>query len=114
MDQESHWDTIGGNYGGEIFDVFRSDRNKILARYFKKHTNPAHTAIDFGCGIGKAFPYLSPAFAKILAIDISSELLHIAKQSPFKNIDFKQADLAKPNLKFPRADFAFCCNVIML
>ena len=114
MDQQAHWDTIGSNYGGEIFDVFRSDKKRVLQKYFKRHADPAKTAIDFGCGIGKAFPYLAPSFARVLAIDISSELLGIAKQSPYKNIEYKRADLARPNLKFPKADFAFCCNVIML
>lgn len=114
MDQQSHWDTIGSNYGGEIFDVFHNDKKKILTRYFKKHSNKAYSAIDFGCGIGKAFPYLAPAFAHVHAADISAELLSIAKQCRYKNISYQRADLSKSNLRIPKADFAFCCNVIML
>ena len=114
MNQQEHWDRIGDKYHGEIFDVFKSDKNQKLPLYFKKHANPAHHVIDFGCGMGKAFPYLAPAFAKVLAIDISSELLSIARLTSHKNITYKRADLTSRNLIFPPADFVFCCNVIML
>lgn len=114
MDQEKHWNTIAPSYEDEIFDVFKSDKNKILPRYFKKHGNNDHCAIDFGCGVGKAFPYLSPLFKKTLALDISAECLTTAKKLPFSNISFKRADLSKKNLKLEPAEFAFCCNVIML
>ncbi len=114
MNQEVHWDKIGTKYNEEIFDVFKSDKNKRLPRYFKKYSNPDHTAIDFGCGTGKSFSYLSPLFRKVLAIDISSELLSIAKTSPYKNIQFKKLDLVKPASRIEKADFTFCCNVVML
>jgi SAM-dependent methyltransferase len=114
MDQEEHWNKIGGKYDGEIFDVFKSDKNGKLPFCLKKHANPAHHAIDFGCGMGKAFPYLAPSFAHVLAIDISSGLLSMAKLNGYKNITYKRADLTNRNLSFPPADFVFCCNVIML
>jgi len=114
MNEEAHWDGIATNYNKEIFDVFKCDRNKKLPRYFKKHGDRTQSAIDFGCGTGKAFPYLSPLFKKILAIDISSECLTLAKQGPYSNITFKRLDLSRRNLRLPPADFAFCCNVIML
>ncbi len=114
MNEERHWDTIGKNYDDQIFDVFKSDRNKILSRYFNKHANKRGVAIDFGCGTGKSFEYLSPHFRKILAVDISKELLDQAKKRPFTNIEFRQEDLTKNRLSFPKADFVFCCNVAML
>ena len=114
MNEKTHWDRIGSGYDDEIFDVFRSDRNGVLKNYFTKHSTKSHHAIDFGCGTGKAFPYLSPAFARVTGYDISAELLKVAKTRPFKNIELKQADLTRKDIKFPSADFLFCCNVIML
>ncbi len=114
MNEEAHWDRIGGGYDDEIFDVFLSDKNKVLPRYFKKYSDTKHRAIDFGCGSGKALPLLSPAFAEVLAVDISKELLRLAKGRPFKNIRFQQADLTRKKLGIDPADFLFCCNVIML
>src|SRR4051812_3091253 len=113
IDHEAHWNKIGARYDSEIFDVFKSDRAKKLPAYFKRHANRSLHAIDFGCGMGKAFSYLSPAFSKVLAIDISEELLNIARKSPYKNIVYRRADLTSQNLVFPVAEFVFCCNVIM-
>lgn len=114
MDQEKHWNTIAPSYEEEIFDVFKSDKNKILPHYFNRHANKAHKAIDFGCGVGKAFPYLAPLFKEILAVDISEECLTAAKSKPYTNIVFERIDLSEPGLKISPAEFAFCCNVIML
>jgi SAM-dependent methyltransferase len=114
MNEEAHWNTIAPKYNDEIFDVFKSDKNKRLPHYFKKHANAAHHAVDFGCGNGKSFPYLSPLFKSITAVDISQQLLNQAKTRPFSNITFKRLDLTRPSIKLPPADFIFCCNVAML
>lgn len=114
MNEEEHWNKIAADYNQEIFDVFRSDRKKKLPRYFRKHANRNHSAIDFGCGTGKAFPYIAPLFKKLLAVDISEECLVTARQRPYTNISFKQLDLSKPRPGLPKSDFIFCCNVIML
>jgi SAM-dependent methyltransferase len=114
MNEEAHWDKIGAAYNEEIFDVYKSDRLNKLPRCFRQYANTKHTAIDFGCGTGKSFAYLAPLFKSIIAVDISAELLHIARQTPYKNIVFKKADLTQAKLNLPQADFAFCCNVAML
>ncbi len=114
MNQEKHWNGIAPQYEDEIFDVFQSDKNRILLAYFKKHANHSHQAIDFGCGVGKAFQYLSPSFKKVLAIDISMECLAVAKQNSYSNINYQRLDLSRKNLRLTPAEFVFCCNVIML
>jgi SAM-dependent methyltransferase len=114
MNQEIHWDNIGTKYDDEVFDVFRSDKNQVLTRYFMKHADKKKDAIDFGCGTGKAFEYLSPSFKHVLGLDISGELLRIAKTRGYKNITYKRADLAKSRVKIPQANFALCCNVAIL
>ena len=92
MNEELHWNSLAASYEDEIFDVFRSDRNKRLPEYFRKHGNLSHCALDFGCGVGKAFPYLAPAFEQVVAVDISDDCLSIARTRPYKNISFHQAD----------------------
>lgn len=114
MNEEAHWNVIAPTYNDQIFDVFQSDRNKRLSFYFQKHANQTHHAIDFGCGNGKSFPFLSPIFKSITAVDISQKLINEAKKRPFNNIQFKRMDLSKRNLQLPAADFVFCCNVAML
>jgi len=113
MNEKDHWNRIAPSYDDEIFDVFQSDRKKKLPRYFKKHGGINKSAIDFGCGNGKSFPYLAPLFKKILGLDISKKLLAQASQRAYNNVELRQRDLTKKNLVLPTADFAFCCNVIM-
>jgi SAM-dependent methyltransferase len=114
MDEESHWNKIAHRYEDQIFDVFKSDKDKKLCAYFKKYANKNHEAIDLGCGIGKAFPYLSPAFKKVFAVDISDKCLDIAANDQFTNIEFNKVDLTGKNAKLPVVDFCFCCNVLLL
>jgi SAM-dependent methyltransferase len=110
---KAYWNEIGSGYNEEIFDAYKEDRTGKLKRYIRKYADKKKTCLDVGCGTGKAFPYLSPAFGEILGIDISSELLKIANESPFENISLKRVDLSKP-VKLPKSDFAFCCNVAIL
>lgn len=114
MNEKQHWNKIAHKYNDEIFDVFNSDKDKKLAHYFKKHSNKNHTVIDFGCGNGKAFPFLAPLFKSVVGIDISQELINQAKKRPHKNTSFHTLDLSKKNLKLPKVNFVFSCNVIML
>lgn len=113
MNERTHWNKIAPDYNEEIFDVFASDRKGILGRYLKLHTSQTGIAIDFGCGNGKAFPLLAPAFKKVLGLDISSNLLKQAKARGYSNVTVQRADLTRKNLELLPADFVFCCNVIM-
>lgn len=111
MQEEKHWNKIANKYEDEVLNAFESDKEKKLASYFKKHANKKHSAIDFGCGIGNGFHYLSPSFKKILAIDISQNCIDIAKEKSFANIEFKRMDLTERNLRLSPVDFVLCSNV---
>lgn len=113
-DEKRHWDRLAGKYNTEIFDVFYSDRNKVLTQYFDRYANQDHTAVDFGCGNGKAFPYLVPRFGEVWGLDISQNLLDVAALRGYDQVRLAQEDLVKPSRKLPRGDFAFCCNVAIL
>ena len=111
MQEEKHWDKIADKYEDEVLNAFESDKEKKLASYFKKHANKNHTALDFGCGIGNGFHYLSPNFKKVLAVDISQNCIDIAREKPFDNIDFKRMDCTARNLKLKPVEFILCSNV---
>lgn len=112
--EQQHWDRLAQKYNDEIFDVFRSDRNQLLQHYFDKYANARHAAVDFGCGNGKAFPYLVPRFAEVWGLDISQNLLDIAATRGYRHVKLKQQDLTNGKARLPKADFAFCCNVAIL
>ncbi len=113
MNDALHWNKIADNYDKEIFNVFKNDKKKKLKKYIRKYANKGNTAIDFGCGVGKALPLLAPLFKEIIGIDVSKKCIAIAKSSPYKNVVFKEADLAAKKINVPTVDFAFCCNVAM-
>lgn len=48
------------------------------------------TALDFGCGTGRLSRALAKRFEKVIAVDISSSMLHEAQKAnhQFENIDF--------------------------
>jgi Methyltransferase domain. len=114
MNEKKRWNTIAPTYNEEIFDVFKSDKLKLLLHYFQKHGNKNNKAIDFGCGNGKAFSLLSPRFKHVLGLDISQGLLDQAEGLGYSNVTLQQKDLTLPSLRLPKADFAFCCNVAIL
>lgn len=112
MNEKKHWEQLAPEYNNEIFDVYASDKFKKLPRYIRKHAARTKTAIDFGCGNGKSFPYLAPVFKSVLGVDISKGLLKQAAARNFKNVTLKVHDVTR-KLQVPKADFAFCCNVVM-
>lgn len=112
MNEKKHWEQLAPEYNNEIFDVYASDKFKKLPRYIRKHAALTKTAIDFGCGNGKSFPYLAPVFKRVLGVDISKGLLKQAAARNFKNVTLQAHDVTR-KLHAPKADFAFCCNVVM-
>lgn len=67
------------------------------------------TVIDIGCAIGKWLPVLSPAFKKVIAVDISAKNLEIAQQlyPKYKNVEYLRADMSGKNTKVPNVISAF-------
>src|SRR6185295_17739555 len=113
MNDALHWNNIADNYDREIFNVFKNDKKRKLKKYIMKYANKQNTAIDFGCGVGKALPLLAPLFKEIIGVDVSKKCIAVAKSAPYKNVSFKEADLAAKKINVPTVDFAFCCNVAM-
>lgn len=114
MNEKKHWNKIGNKYEGEIFDVFKSDLNKKIPACIGRHANKNYTALDFGCGTGRAFPLLIKNFRKVYGLDISDRLLTEANATRFANVTLQQADLTQPKANLPNVDFLFSSNVIML
>lgn len=113
MNDAAHWNKIAETYDKQIFNVFKNDKKNKLKSYIRKYANKENAAIDFGCGVGKALPLLAPFFKEIIGVDVSKKCIAIAKSAPFKNVSFKEADLAGNHIDVPKVDFAFCCNVAM-
>ena len=111
----TYWEKIAPAYNEEIFDVLKNDSKKIIVSAVKKVSSKNKTVIDIGCAIGKWLPVLSPAFKKVLAIDISKENLDIAKKlyPEFTNVEYARVDMSNPKAKMPLCDVGICINAIL-
>jgi len=113
-DEEKHWNTIAPSYDNEVQDVYRSNKKKKLQRLIAKYANKNDNAIDFGCGTGNGLEYLTPHFHNVLGTDISQNCLDLARQLGYHNVTYQQADLTDEAVRFPKVEFAMCCNVALL
>ena len=111
----SYWEKIAPEYNTEIFDVFQNDKKGIILSTIKQFSSQEKTVIDIGCAIGKWLPVLSPAFKKVVAIDISLKNLQIAEKlfPEYKNVEYGRVDMSNARAKMKKCDFAICINAIL-
>lgn len=114
------WDGVAKRFETRVCHVLAEDRNGVVAaaiarerRRLKKRSTA--TAIDFGCGIGRALPLLARSFDRVIAVDGSRACLERARRRTRKSdaIEFVLADLARERLALPKADVALCVNVAL-
>lgn len=113
--KRSYWEKIAPAYGDEIFDVLHNDKKALIRSVIEKNAAKNKTVIDIGCAIGKWLPVLSPAFKKVVALDISQKNLDIARSlyPQYTNVQYLRADMSGRNTKAPRCDFGICINAIL-
>src|SRR6185295_6477703 len=111
----NYWEKIAPEYNEEIFDVLKNDSKGIIISAIKKVSSKNKTVIDIGCAIGKWLPVLSPAFKKVIALDISAKNLAIAKQRypQYKNVEYLRTDMSGKTTNIPACDFGICINAIL-
>ena len=116
----TYWEKIAPSYAEEIFDVLHNDKKALIRSVIKKYASKKKTVIDIGCAIGKWLPVLSPAFKKVIAVDISAKNLEIAKQlyPQYKNVKYLRADMSgkkasTDSYRGPQCDFGICINAIL-
>ncbi len=112
----AYWDAVGDDYDSEIFSVRDNDTAGLVAGHIARLGDPAHTAADLGCGVGKFTSLLAEAFGRVHACDLSPKLLEQARRAcrPWNNIDFFQTDLGREAHPVDPVDFVLCVNVLIM
>ncbi len=113
--KRSYWEKIAPIYSEEIFDVLQNDKKDLIRSVIEKYSSEKKTVIDIGCAVGKWIPILSPAFKKVIAVDISAKNLKIAKKQylQFENVEYLRTDMSSKKNKIPACDFGICINAIL-
>ena len=89
-----------------IYDMLHADKEydaeaDFIYRMYQRYTDlKLKDVIDVGCGTGNHLPYLAAKSEdiKILGIDPSPSMIHIARQKEVKNTEFVVGELSKMNL----------------
>jgi 2-polyprenyl-3-methyl-5-hydroxy-6-metoxy-1,4-benzoquinol methylase len=113
--KRNYWEQMASSYNDEIFDVLHNDKKALIRSVINKYAAKNKTVIDIGCAVGKWLPVLSPAFKKVIAVDISAKNLEIAQQlyPQYKNVEYLRADMSGKSTKVPKCDFGICINAIL-
>lgn len=114
MDRK-YWEEIASNYNEEIFDVLRNDTSGVIVSAIHQLASKEKNVIDIGCAVGKWLPLLASGFQKVIAADISSANLEIAKENckEYTNIDYLRMDMSAGKKNITPSDVAVCINAIL-
>lgn len=112
---EKDWDQVAATFEEEIFNVPENDTKGLITDAIRRLSAPDATATDLGCGVGRTLPLLSEHFAKVYAVDVSSQCLAVAAESctQYDNITYVHADLSKDRNGYPAADVVLCINTLL-
>lgn len=114
MDRK-YWEDIASNYNDEIFDVLRNDKSGVIVSAIEHLSARTKKVIDIGCAVGKWLPLLASNFRHVIATDISSKNLEIAKENckDYDNITYMRMDMSAKKIKVEPCDAAVCINAIL-
>jgi len=112
---ERDWDNVADVFEEEIFNVPANDTKGIITKWVKKLSGPDVVATDLGCGVGRTLPLLADRYAKVYAVDVSSQCLEVAEKTcpQYTNIRYVHADLSKDRNSYPATDVVLCINTLL-
>jgi 2-polyprenyl-3-methyl-5-hydroxy-6-metoxy-1,4-benzoquinol methylase len=111
---EYFWNKASKNYDKteEHFEYI----HKKARENTKKHLKDSHIVMDYGCGTGTASCEFSSLVKEIQGIDISSEMIRIAKEkavvSKIENVTFEKADLFEDKFQDESFDVILAFNML--
>jgi ubiquinone/menaquinone biosynthesis C-methylase UbiE len=96
MPQQSRfWDKIAEKYAKQPVADEASYQKKLLVT--REYLRPDMEVVEFGCGTGSTAIAHAPYVKHILAIDVSSRMIEIARRkaeaAKVENVTFRQADI---------------------
>jgi ubiquinone/menaquinone biosynthesis C-methylase UbiE len=83
----------------------------LLLRYLPPN---CEIALEIGCGTGAFARRLAAHCKRVIALDLSSEMIRVARSrsTQFDNVEFQLADVT--TWDFPKSNFDFVCSIATL
>jgi ubiquinone/menaquinone biosynthesis C-methylase UbiE len=114
--QEQFWDRLAGKTFDPTETLGETAQATVAAA--KAVLKPDMTVVDYGCGRGGMTVQIAPVAAMVHAVDISGNMLALAKQRSalheIGNIAFHHGDLSAVPLEPATADAVLAFNVLHL
>ncbi|HCH31666.1 MAG TPA: class I SAM-dependent methyltransferase [Oceanospirillaceae bacterium] len=111
---EQFWDKASKNYDkteGRFEYIHKKARENTT-----KHLKGSHIVLDYGCGTGTASCVLAGQVKEIHGIDISSEMIRIAKEksavNSAANLSFEKADIFEEKFQNESFDVILAFNML--
>lgn len=107
--------TVPGKEDGwsdaDFYATGRSDWQDF-ARHWR-HYDPelGGTCVEIGCGPGRITASMAPAFERVVALDVSDDMIAMARAAAPENVEFNRVDDAQIPLADDEADAAFSVHV---
>ncbi len=110
---EKFWDRLAKNYDREA-DQYEQSYLDTIAKYL----DGSDVVFDFACGTGSLSCLLADKVKSIHAIDISSNMISIARRKAterkIENIKFEQSTLFDERYEQESFNVLFACNILHL
>ncbi|MBK9147003.1 MAG: methyltransferase domain-containing protein [Flavobacteriales bacterium] len=109
---ERDWDKVAETFELEIFNVPDNDAKGIIRGWVENLAAPGAEATDLGCGVGRTLPLLADRYARVYAVDVSSQCLEVAAKANGgrSNIKYVHADVSSDKNSYPATDVVLCIN----
>lgn len=112
---KSFWDKMSSKYDCQVNSKYRDTYAKTI-NITKKYLNDTDVVLDYGCGTGLTTIELHENVKKIHAIDISGNMISIAKSKSKKkgiaNIHFDVIDIFDEKLEESSFDVIMAFNIL--
>lgn len=108
-DSKKFWDRQA-----KRFSESGNNESKKLIEKSKDYLTSQMTLLDFACGTGQSSVLFSEHVNQVVGLDYSEEMIKLASNNHFENIDFVQGTLDHESLKDSSFDVVSAFNILHL
>jgi SAM-dependent methyltransferase len=105
-------DRLGSWTPEEFYAVGTSDWEDFERHWRHAWPELGGTCLEIGCGAGRITQALARSFERVIALDVSEEMLALARAAVPDNVEFQLVDATSVPLQDNSVDAVFTCHVL--